>query len=251
LVVATFNVRTGFGFDGRHIWPLRRRAAAGSVRQVAADILGLQEAQRFQIRSLARVPPGYQVTGESRTGGGRGEHCPILSRSDRFEVVAGRTEWFGGVRGRRMAGATFPRIATLATLRDRSGAPEVDVINTHLDEHRPENRWAAAAELAGWITPGRPTVLMGDLNTTRDDEALFEPLASAGLTPVDHGGGGTTHQFTGRLDGAEIDHILVSPELEVVEAAVVANPKRPFPSDHWPIRAVLRWRVASPEPGPH
>jgi endonuclease/exonuclease/phosphatase family metal-dependent hydrolase len=62
------------------------------------------------------------------------------------------------------------------------------------------------------------------------------------LTRVDPGPSGTTHHFSGRIDGRQIDHILVSREIDVLDAQV-AHP-RPFgrlPSDHWPVVARLRF----------
>lgn len=245
IVVATFNIRNGLGCDGRYSWPLRRRSTAAMIRYLDADAVGLQEAYRWQLRYLLRHVDGYESRGEGRSRRRRGEACPVLSRRSRLEVTGHWTRWFGpdpDRPGSRLPGAGFPRLATRVRVRDRATDRHLEVVNTHLDEHRGENRAAAATQLAAWLASDRPTVLVGDLNTTDDDEAVFGPLRGAGLRSVlPPGSPGTTHQFRGGTGGRRIDHVLVSSHFEVVDAAVVADhPGDPLPSDHWPVRAVLR-----------
>jgi endonuclease/exonuclease/phosphatase family metal-dependent hydrolase len=248
LVVASFNIRSGLAPDGRHLWPLRRSATAAMIRHLDADVLGLQEVFRWQLTWLLARLDGYEATGEGRSRRRRGEACPVLTRRDRLRVVEARTRWFGAEPDRpggRLPRASFPRLATLVTVaeRDGNGVPFL-VVNTHLDERRPENRRAAAAPLVTWLPTGTPVILLGDLNTTEDDDAVFSVLRAAGLRsalPAD--AGGTAHQFRGGTGGRRIDHILVSDHWEVEEAAVVTESVGRFlPSDHWPVRAVLRRR---------
>jgi endonuclease/exonuclease/phosphatase family metal-dependent hydrolase len=127
---------------------------------------------------------------------------------------------------------------------DRAATVAFDAVNTHLDEHRPENRLAGARQLVTWLAPDRPTIVLGDLNTTPDDDEVFSVFRAAGLVPaVPPEAPGTAHRFGGGSDGPRIDHVLVSPHWEVVEAEVVTDaPGRLLPSDHWPVRAALRLR---------
>lgn len=246
LVVATFNVRTGLAYDRANSWPLRRRSTAALLRRLDADVVGLQEAHRFQLRYLSRAVPGYDTRGEGRSpGGSGGEHCPVLTRRSRLQVVSAWTRWFGDHPDRpggRLPHASFPRIATGVRLHDPVAGIDFDVVNTHLDEHRADNRARSSAQLASWLSPDHPTVVLGDLNTTADDEAVMGPLAGAGLVPALRSpAGGSTHGFTGRVDGPLIDHILVSRHWEVTQAAVVAaRTGWRLPSDHWPVVGVIR-----------
>lgn len=245
LVVATFNIRTGLACDGVNSWPLRRRSTAAVLRRIDPDVAGLQEARRFQLRYLGRALPGYAAYGEGRGGGRRGEHCPVLVRRSRLRAVEAWTRWFGDEperAGSRLPGARFPRIATGVRLSDGVTGVTFDVVNTHLDEHLPANRGAAAAQLASWVSPDRPTIVVGDLNAPAGDAAVMGPLREAGLqAALAPSAGGTVHGFSGRVDGACIDHILVSPHWEVTGAAVVATGSGGrLPSDHWPVVAVVR-----------
>lgn len=248
LVVATFNIRNGLALDGRHLWPLRRRSTVGMVRHLDADVLGLQEVYRWQLRYLLRRTGGYQAHGEGRNRRSRfgtaGEACPVLTRGSRLRVTDHWTRWFGDDPhrpGGRLPGASFPRMATMVRAVDRTAAAALDVVNTHLDEHRPENRLAGARQLVSWLSPDRPTVVLGDLNTTPDDDDVFSAFRQAGLRLVlPPEAPGTCHRFRGGVDGPRIDHILVSPHWEVVDAGVVSDLPGRLPSDHWPVRAVLR-----------
>jgi endonuclease/exonuclease/phosphatase family metal-dependent hydrolase len=224
---------------------MRRGAAAATLSLLDADVIGLQEAYGFQLRALLRVVPGYRSVGGGRNGGGRGERCPLLNRRGRFRVLEHQTSWYGPEGPlsvpHRLVGASAARIATIATYADGWNGRTFRVVNTHLDEHRPELRAHSAAQLAGWVDR-TPTVVLGDLNTV-DDVAVFGPLLAAGLRPalpVD--APGTAHGY--RLDGSgpRLDHILVTGHFEVLDASVVDHrPTGRYASDHWPVRATLRW----------
>ncbi len=230
LTVATLNIRNGRALDGRNAWLFRRRATAEAIRGLDADLVGLQEAYQCQMRSLRRRLPEFNFSGEGRSGGHRGEHTPVLVRGSCVGQTA--TRWFGPTPGGRLAGARFPRIATTVSL------PHLHFTSTHLDEASTSRRNASAAQLRDWLgeMPGLH-VVVGDFNADAS-ASLFKTL---GLRRVDPGGSGTSHHFSGRSDGRQIDHILVSPEIEVLRATVAhPRPGGRLPSDHWPVVARLR-----------
>lgn len=243
LTVATFNIRNGLAYDGLNSWPLRKRATAAAVRALDADVVALQEVYRFQRRYLLGQLPSYRAVGQGRRGGGRGEQCPILIR-DPISIDTDWTRWFGDDperAGTKLPGATFPRVATMATCTHASGGPEFDVVNVHLDEHLGANRVRSIELLAEWLDGAHPALLMGDFNTTEDDEAVMGALEHAGFTfaPLE---GGTNHDFRGGLDGPRLDHILTrsvpGAQWEVRSSAVMAERfEGRLPSDHWPVVA--------------
>ncbi len=244
LVVATFNVRNARALDGRNSWVARRRSTVAAIASLEADVIGLQEVFAHASRYVLGRLGGYEAHGKGRGRGSRGEHCPVLTRRDVLEVVSSSTRWFGetpDTPGTRLPGASFPRIATLVRLRAHIGGPEMEVWNVHLDEHLPHNRIRSTEQLASWLAQDVPTVVMGDFNATSDDAGVFAPLRRAGLTSAAGPGlGGTAHNFTGRVDGPRIDHVLVSDHWQVEYAEVLTTRATRLPSDHWPLRAVLR-----------
>ena len=230
-VVASFNIRNGRAFDGWNSWPFRRAATAATLLALDADVVGLQEVYRFQLRYLLRKLPDYSAVGSGRNRNSRGEHTPVLVRG---RVRAHATRWFD------VSGARFPRIAT--TARVEVGGHELTVTSTHLDERSAARRRESAAQLLRWLADVDGThVILGDFNDTLDDP-MFEAFAAAGFrSALPDDAPGTTHHFTGRTDGRRIDHILVSRSLEVLDAAVVTTrPGGRLPSDHWPVAARLR-----------
>jgi endonuclease/exonuclease/phosphatase family metal-dependent hydrolase len=247
LTVATFNIRNFRAFDGRNNWILRRSATTAAIGAIDADVIGLQEVFARPLRFLVRRLRAYEAFGEGRSGGRRGESCPVLVKSGHFDVLHARTLWFGDEparAGSRLPGATFPRVATTVRLRDPRSSVEMVVWNVHLDEHSAANRARSTAQLAGWIDRDLPTIVVGDFNAAPDDGAVFAPLHAAGLRSVlDDAGAGTAHSFTGRTDVPRLDHILVSADWHVETAVVVtARPNGRLPSDHWPVRAAIRLR---------
>lgn len=240
--VATFNIRNGLARDGWDSWPFRRKATAAAARGLDADVLGLQEAFGFQARSLHRRLPGYGLTGDGRSARRRGERCCVLHRTAALDRAAAETRWYGddpGRPGTRLPGASFPRVATIATLTVRATGRPFTFVNTHLDEHREDNRVAAARQLASWLGDG-PTVVVGDFNAG-PTSAVLRCLEDAGLrTVLAPDAGGTGHGFTGRTDGPRIDHIVVSRHWALRGARVVTTrPDGRLPSDHWPVVADL------------
>lgn len=250
LRVASFNIRTARAFDGRNSWPLRRRATAAALRDLEADVAGLQEVHRGAGRFLVRSLGDVAAVGAGRTDGRRGERCLIVYRPDRLRLLRWTTRWLAddpGRPGARLPGASFPRVATLAEFVDRGSGRHLAVANTHLDEHLDHNRLAAARLLAAWLAPHLPWVVLGDFNAG-PSSAAFRPLLDAGLRPVlPADAGGTAHGFTGRADGPRIDHILVRGPWDVVGSGVVrSRPRGRLPSDHWPVTADLRLRDPAP-----
>ena len=215
---------------------MRRRSTARVVDDLASDVAGLQEVRPLQLRYLRSRLGTYGFVSRGRAKlKGKGEHCPILYRRDRFS--AGPPRW-----DVRWYDADQPdRIATVAHFDGFS------VLNTHLAERSPSVREASVGTLLRWLdeAPG-PWVVLGDLNATPDDPPL-RALLGAGLVdalaalPADGPDAATGHVWTGKTAGRRIDHILISPAFEVLEASIVhTRPHGRLPSDHWPVMARLR-----------
>ena len=122
--VMSFNIRVGTANDGENNWSKRRGLAFDVIRDYGADVVGLQEAVRFQIDDIREALPEYDETGVGRDDGTtRGEHCCILYRSDRLEVDESDTFWFSDtpeVPGSSHWGNAYIRICTWARFVEKS-----------------------------------------------------------------------------------------------------------------------------------
>lgn len=239
--VASFNIRNGLAWDGGDSWPFRKGATVAAVRDLDADVVGLQEAYGFQAKRIDRGLDGYGLTGDGRSVKRRGERCAVVWREARLDLVGSETRWYGHdhtVAGLKLPDASFPRVATFCRFQEAGAGPSFTFVNTHLDEHHERNRVTAAEQLLGWLDGG-PTIVVGDLNAEPDSRVVAALLG--GLTDaVPDPPLGTNHDFTGRTDGRRIDFVLVSPHWTVESSRVVTDrPGGRYPSDHWPVVADL------------
>ena len=240
IVLATFNIRNSRGMDGRHLWPLRRRATLRTIRGLAADVVCLQEVRRGQLVWLRRRLRRHVWIAVGRDDGRRrGEHMVVAVRRGPIEVLGHESRWFTDtpLAPGRHPEAHFNRFALAVTLR-RDGRTLV-VVTTHLDEKSGAARADALNRLARWYP--HDTVIAGDFNCTIDDPALGV-FREAGWTdalahlPVGGPGAGTHHYFTGTTNETRIDHILASPGVAVGDGRIEHDRGRgPLPSDHWPV----------------
>ncbi len=241
--IATFNIRTSTGRDGRNRWWFRRPACIEAVRGFGADIVGLQEVRPGQLRGVRRGLERWTVVGDGRDAGGGGEHAAVLVAPDTWTVESTDTRWLSptpDVAGSIGWDASHPRVATLVRLR--RGDAVLGVANTHLDHRGPQARREGARLLADWLAtePDRPWVITGDLNA-EPTSAPLQALREAGYTdslPVD--AGGTEHAFTGAHDRKRIDYVLTGPGVRATSAWIGhERPRGRLPSDHWPVIADL------------
>ncbi len=243
--VATWNIRSGLSFDRRSFWWWRRPRVRDVLADLGPDVVGAQEVFAFQRRWLLRRchPDGcWGAVGSGRGRGGRGEAAPVLWRTDRLEVTGATTRWFGEQperSGTRAADADAPRIATWVDLDADERDSSFRVVNTHFASHSDRARHAAAAQLVAELTaaPERPTIVVGDFNATLGDAELA-PLLTHGLRSVLPDGAGPTATAFEREPGRRLDHVLVSPEWEVVSGQVWSAAGTA--SDHYPVVADLR-----------
>ena len=259
----SFNIRYGTADDGADAWPRRRAMVFDVVRGFDGDVVGVQEALRFQLDELGAAFPGYAEIGVGRDDGRTaGEYSAILYRRGRFEVLEEGTFWFSdtpAVPGSMTWGNRITRICTWARLRDRSGGARFYVYNLHLDHESQPSRERSALLLAERIrtrSSPDPVLVMGDFNSG-EANPVYRHLTGAETLPAGapappladtyrlrHPGDtmvGTFHAFRGTTTGDKIDHILASPEWRALDASIVRTSRAGrFPSDHFPVTAVVR-----------
>ena len=257
--VMSFNIRYGTADDGRNSWEFRRDLVGQVIRQNDPDILGIQEALAFQILELEEVMPGHRRIGVGREDGvAAGEFAAIYYRSQRFEIDSSGTFWLSEtpkVPGSMHWGNRITRICTWVRLVESESDDALYVFNVHFDHQSQPSRERSAELVAQRIAErlhDDPVILMGDFNAGEDNPAMRH-LRGETTTPSiqltdtfrslhpDATGTGTFGAWVGETLGDRIDAILVR-DFEVLEADIVRDSRGgQYPSDHFPVTAILRW----------
>ena len=281
MTVVSYNIRYGTASDGQNSWKNRRELLLASVRTLRPDVLCLQEALVFQVDELASELSMTPIGVGRDDGASAGEFTAILYRTDRFTHQADRDKSLGSgtfwlsptpsVPGSKGWGATLPRTATLADLKELSSGKYLQIYNLHLD-HKSERARQESVELLSRIMlerrrAGVPVIVAGDFNALPDSStitymlglsprAVTSPVASTEPAPaprlvdsvlqaspnlVAHG---TYHAFSGRIDGPRIDFIFADRALSSSASGVdtTADVAR-YPSDHFAVWATFDWPI--------
>ncbi len=254
--IMSFNIRYGTANDGDNIWPKRKQLVFDVIADYKPDVLGLQEALRFQIDEILDAVDGYKLIGVGReAGANEGEYSCILYRTDRFEVTESETFWLSdtpNVVGSITWGNACTRICTWARFVDKQTGGGFYFYNTHLDHRSQPSKEKSAALIAQRIADRKipePYILTGDFNTSEDnpvvqyltgDETPAKMVDTFRVLDPDEKDVGTFNGFKGVTTGAKIDYILAEPGMKVLKAEIVkTNKNGSYPSDHFPVTATL------------
>lgn len=265
--IMTFNIRYGSANDGENHWKKRREMVFDVIRKQKSDVIGLQEALRFQIDEIRQALPMYAEIGVAREDGKiNGEYSAILYRADRFGVGEAGTFWLSDtpeVPGSNQWGGACVRICTWARLIENSTGKAFYAFNLHLDHVSQPSREKSAVLLTQRIQSRNikePFVLTGDFNAGETNPVITYLKAQTALAGAD----GTTskspialvdtfrvlhpdvkdvrtaHEFKGTRQGNKIDFVFVLPAVKVLEAEILYdNIEGRYPSDHFPVTARL------------
>ncbi len=257
LKVMSFNLRYGTAEDGENSWPNRRELVFDVIARHSPDIIGVQEALRFQLDELAEALPQYSEIGVGRDDGRQaGEYAAILYRRNRFDVEDQSTFWFSDTPetpGSVGWGTRVRRICTWARLFDSWSGRSFYLYNVHFDPQSQESRQKSAVLLAARIADrvtADPAIVTGDFNEGEDGPAM-EYLTGKAISPSptrltdtfrvlypDSSVVGTFNGFEGRTKSSKIDAVLVSEGWRVEAAAIVRDSRGGrYPSDHYPVSA--------------
>lgn len=239
----------GVGPDG-HGWADRREAVTDELARLSADIIAFQEVWMSQSTDLREVLTGFSWVAATDTPA----HTPIAYRNDLFDCTESGTFWLAPPEadpGTPAWDGTYQRLATYATLDDRTAEQSLTVLNVHLDHEGDQARREGIA-LARDRLVDRPSaselVLAGDFNCQPGDPAYqratqehdgWQPLADTEAVAATVGGPAETYTGFDEEDyqPQNIDHVLVSDGLGVKRAVTCVPPTEPElrPSDHRPV----------------
>jgi endonuclease/exonuclease/phosphatase family metal-dependent hydrolase len=213
LKVMTFNVRYGTANDGEDRWEKRHGLFMDVIRQNDPDVIGLQEALRFQIDEIRKEFPAYAEVGVGRDDGKtKGEYSAILYRTPRLALAGpaadtSGTFWFSDTPEKiasKTWGNGITRICSWARLREADGK-EFCVYNLHLDHQSEPSRRKSVELLASRIEKREvrvPVIVTGDFNTGEEAPAIrFMTGKVASAT-----GGAGVAGWTGLADTYRVVH---------------------------------------------
>lgn len=259
LRVMSFNIRNSFARDGENHWESRKDIVYSVTRDYAPDVLGLQEANSFQLEKLCNKFPEYGKVGEGSMGDTKGQYSAILFLKKRFKLTDSGSFWLSKTptQPSKSWGSAHHRICTWVELLDRESQQTIYVYNTHMDDGSKKAREEGTRLIIDHIQEKAatyPFLLMGDFNAPEDSEAL-KIIKGNSIARKDHGiqmvdsfrvlhpqrkKVGTYNGFTGQSDGPKIDYIMVRPSMKVIEASILqTNREGRYPSDHFPVTAEL------------
>ncbi len=292
LNVMTFNLLYHGAVSPAGSWDARLPLVLDVLRG-GADIIAVQEATAVQIADMerhltdftvisgpesgeTRLPRAVETVGRLLRGAlspkalpiatdpahaRRGEHCAILYRTNRFDLVEGNAFWLSHnpqIPGSVLRGSWLPRVVNWVRLRDRDSARCVTVFNAHLD-FLPWSPPRAARILRRSLDShwdDTPQILMGDFNAAPGSGAykhlggalkhsVHPSLVDAWLTAEERRGPeGTFHGGTGRIRWTgRLDRIFIRPSLRVERVTTITHHRgATYPSDHYPVLAELHLR---------
>ena len=257
--VMSFNIRFGAADDGKNGWEHRRYLVLETIQMFGPDLLGAQEVLGFQAEFLRKNFEGYGFHGVGREDGKtNGEMVPVFYRLDRFELLDAGHFWLS--KTPKLAGsqdwdASLPRMVSWVILRDRKGKGQrFAFANTHFDHRGSQARLESAKLIRRWAeSVEMPVILAGDFNAGEGSDPYNALMRTKGLAVfVDsyravHSkkgtGEGTFSGWIGRREGSRIDWILHSAEFLTLNASInYTNEEGRYPSDHYPVQAILRRR---------
>ncbi len=254
--VMTFNIRCGSCEKPEDInnWSKRKYLAAKVIKENDPDLIGLQEAEKFQIDNLISLLEDYNRVGAGRDDGkNAGEFTAIFYKKDKFSEEESSTFWLSTTPDVPSKGwdAALNRTATYIKLKSNASGNEFYFFNTHFD-HIGETARVESAKLllnkVEIIAVDLPVVLTGDFNTVPDSDTYkimvngnendFHLFDASQLSQTPHFGGISTFNGFGKTMemGRTIDYIFVNDKVGVfthVTITITYNDK--YPSDHYPV----------------
>lgn len=259
LRVMSFNCRVSTLFDLHNTWGLRKRLLLDTIQNFNPDLLGTQEVVSSQYDYLRKRLKGYEAVGVGRDDGKRdGEMCAVFFRADKFEKLDAGHFWLSqrpSKPGSKGWGAFFPRMVTWVKLRPRDGGATFCWFNTHLDafsSRARENGAKLLRQRMASIAGAMPVLVTGDFNADAGSDPyqiliggnaaapLIDTFRAAHVTLPRNDG--TRHSFRGGRGGPRIDWILASSNaFQTIDADIDhTRSGLMYPSDHFPVTAVLR-----------
>jgi enterochelin esterase-like enzyme/endonuclease/exonuclease/phosphatase family metal-dependent hydrolase len=254
--VMSYNIRCGSceRVDDVNHWSRRKFLVADVIAKSRADVIGLQEAELFQVQDLAALLRDFDWVGAGRDDGKeKGEMTAVLVRRSAFSISAQKTLWLSPTPDQVSKGwdAMLNRTLTVLQLKSRVSGKELNFLNTHFDHMGKMARDESAKLIAQTVQAlgaDQPVILTGDFNAHADFPgykaltASLQDAATVSRTPSAGGGISFNGFGTDLQPGNKIDYVFVSARLAVQSHQLITDLYHGlYASDHFPIVAEVLW----------
>lgn len=258
LTVMSSNIRyAGQERDPFNNWSSRRDAYCAMINDQHPDVFGVQEALLEQLTYVDDHCPDYQYVGVGREDGVHdGEHMSIFYDTTRVELQQWGTYWLSETPDVPSKGwdAACYRTATWTLFKDLKYDRYFYYVNTHLDHRgvvaRQKGLKTVVDRISAMNPEHYPMILTGDMNVTPDDPCLdelrtmmYDARRTASVTD-----NGLTWNDWGEAPQSDlpIDFVFYSgfEACDRFEAIRQPYAGHDYVSDHYPIKAALRYRPA-------
>lgn len=245
--VASYNIRYANGSDSARGdgWGRRLPIIASLIRYHDFNIFGTQEGYLPQLDSLQALLPGFAYTGVGRDDGkDGGEHSAIFYDTNMFELLDHGDFWLSETPDTPSIGwdAVLPRICSWGHFRHLSSGRELMFFNLHMDHigerARIESARLVKSKLAELGHGEIPAFLTGDFNVDQTSDSYATIVADSTwidsyiAAPDPYFLNGTFNSFsTDNYSTSRIDHIFVTPGIEVLKYGVLTDTYRTTEGD--------------------
>ena len=240
LYVGSYNIRYQNDNDAQkgNSWTQRCPVICAQVNFEHPDIFGAQEVLVGQLHDMLQQLDGYDYIGVGREDGKEaGEFAPIFYDKRHIRLLDQGHFWLSETPDKPGLGwdAACTRICTWGLFKDSNTRLKFYFFNLHMDHVGRVARREAAKLVVSRIkemTQGKkyPVVLTGDFNVDQNDEIYTIFTQSDVLkdsyehTRIRFAENGTFNSYDPSLKtSSRIDHVFVSPQLQVDRYGVLTN----------------------------
>lgn len=250
LTIMTYNLK--ISGDGIRTVEKRVSHIADTVKEKAPDSLGVQEADKNWVETLAAELPEYAHVEKYRDDGiSEGESSAIFYLKDKYDLVESGHFWLSETPDVPSLGwdAACNRICTYAVLKDKASGFTYVHFNVHFDHVGGKAQAESVALITSKIAeiaPDLPVVLTGDFNFSEGSDN-YNNLIKCGLKDTkylaaeydDHA---TYHGYHVIVPSTKpIDYVMVNGYVKSVESSKIDSGfvEHILASDHLPITVKL------------
>lgn len=246
LRIISFNVRCADDLYGSVKG--RSQLVTSAIRQYKPDSFGVQEATPRWLDAIdAELGDDYACVAQLRDDTDGAEASAVYYLKDKYELLDSGTMWLSEtpeVFASKLEKSGCTRVATWATLKDKTSGKIYTHLNTHLDhlleEVRVEQVKILETKIEELKAQGYPIVCTGDFNTYEGDEAYNEMITclnDSKYLAADTDKGKTFHDYGLVLfENRPIDFVFVSEGITVNRYKIIDEKiNMMYLSDHYGI----------------